>query len=159
VDPRFLGDAGDVVSTSPESVTPGGIWSEWAAKSQACGTPTLVQLCHAGRQSALGNGTRGFFEKTLAPSAVPLNFGPGFLATLLRMIVFGTPREMSVTDIKDVIRMFVDGARAAEKAGFSGVELHGAHGYLISMVSRNIKYKGEITNLSSRSLSLTQSVS
>jgi 2,4-dienoyl-CoA reductase-like NADH-dependent reductase (Old Yellow Enzyme family) len=102
------------------------------ARAQVCGTPTLVQLCHAGRQIALGNGTRGFFEKTLAPSPVPLDFGPGLIAKLIRMLLFGTPREMSVSDIERIVQMFVDGAKVAERAGFSGVELHGAHGYLVS---------------------------
>jgi 2,4-dienoyl-CoA reductase-like NADH-dependent reductase (Old Yellow Enzyme family) len=138
VDARFLGDAGDVVSPAPDTVVAGGIWTEWAARAQVYGTPTLVQLCHAGRQSAVGDGARGFFEKTMAPSPVPLNFGPGLIATLVRKFMFGTPREMSVTDINCVVHMFVDGAKAAERAGFKGVELHGAHGYLISTVMIHI---------------------
>jgi 2,4-dienoyl-CoA reductase-like NADH-dependent reductase (Old Yellow Enzyme family) len=121
-----------VVSPALDDTAVNGIWTEWATKAQVCGTPTLVQLCHAGRQSALGNGTRGFFEKTMAPSAVPLDFGPGLIAKLIRMLLFGTPREMSVTDIERTVQMFVDGAKVAERAGFRGVELHGAHGYLIS---------------------------
>lgn len=56
------------------------MWKEWADATQSYGTPALVQLCHPGRQSPSGAGNRSWFSKTIAPSAVQLNLGPGFLA-------------------------------------------------------------------------------
>jgi 2,4-dienoyl-CoA reductase-like NADH-dependent reductase (Old Yellow Enzyme family) len=91
----------------------------------------MVQLCHPGRQSPLGAGSRNLFARTIAPSAVPLNIGDGLIARFLRTVVFGTPKEMSVADIELVIRQFVDAARLAAESGFAGIELHGAHGYLL----------------------------
>lgn len=90
-----------------------------------------MQLCHPGRQSPLGAGERGLLTSTIAPSPIPLDIGDGILATLVRMLVFPTPREMTVADIETVTRQFVDAARLMADAGFSGIELHGAHGYLI----------------------------
>lgn len=46
--------------------------------------------------------------------------------------MFGTPREMTHTEVIKAIQQFIDGARQAHIAGFKGIELHGAHGYLIA---------------------------
>ena len=70
-------------------------------------------------------------EKNIAPSAVPLNFGPGYMANMFRALLFGTPREMTVGDIDDVVEKFVVAAKVAKEAGFKGVEIHAAHGYLL----------------------------
>jgi 2,4-dienoyl-CoA reductase-like NADH-dependent reductase (Old Yellow Enzyme family) len=45
---------------------------------------------------------------------------------------FDTPREASVAQIEDIIARFGRAAAIAKKAGFSGVQIHGAHGYLVS---------------------------
>ncbi|OAQ99652.1 hypothetical protein LLEC1_04836, partial [Akanthomyces lecanii] len=47
-------------------------------------------------------------------------------------LVFGTPRAMTDFEIEDVVRRFATTARVAEDAGFAGVEIHAAHGYLLS---------------------------
>lgn len=78
-----------------------------------------------------GAGLRGLFEPTIAPSAVPLNLGAGWLDSLISSIAFGMPREMTQPDIERVTRQFVDAARLMADSGFAGIELHGAHGYLI----------------------------
>lgn len=96
------------------------------------GTPTIVQINHPGRQSPLGSGNRGVFAKNLAPSAVPLNFGPGVLPKLITSLVFGTPKEMTQADIDDVIKRFGETARLSAEAGFAGAEIHAAHGYLLA---------------------------
>ncbi|KAL4957427.1 hypothetical protein BDW69DRAFT_156293 [Aspergillus filifer] len=106
-------------------------WRKYAEVSQAHGTPTLVQVCHPGRQSMRFSGRKGLFASTLAPSAIPLNMGDGFIQRWLGWFVFPPPREMTQKDIDAVTRQFVDTARLMSDAGFSGIELHGAHGYLI----------------------------
>ncbi len=79
-----------------------------------------MQINHPGRQmpAALG-------QETLAPSAIALDLG----AQSKR---FPIPREMSEADIADVERRFINTAQLAERADFTGVEIHAAHGYLLS---------------------------
>jgi 2,4-dienoyl-CoA reductase-like NADH-dependent reductase (Old Yellow Enzyme family) len=92
-----------------------------------------VQICHPGRQSFRIAGKRGIFASTIAPSAIPLQMGDGLLDWIISRLAFPAPREMTQQDIDTVTRQFVDTARLMADAGFSGVELHGAHGYLIGM--------------------------
>ena len=78
----------------------------------------IMQINHAGKQSpAVVNKT------PLAPSAVPLVGMDGFI---------NPPRELSADEINGLIQQFVQTAKIAEQAGFSGVQIHAAHGYLIS---------------------------
>ncbi len=46
--------------------------------------------------------------------------------------MFATPRALEVSEIEEIIQRFATGAAIAEKAGFAGVQIHGAHGYLVS---------------------------
>ncbi|KAM3494124.1 hypothetical protein MY3957_002576 [Beauveria namnaoensis] len=107
-------------------------WGRWAAASSERGTPTLVQINHPGRQSTIGAGTKGLFGKSIAPSAIGVHLGPGLVAKAASALVFGTPREMTDFEIDDVVRRFATTAQVAEAAGFAGVEIHAAHGYLLS---------------------------
>ena len=91
-----------------------------------------MQLNHPGRQSPLGAGSRGYFAKSLAPSAVPLQIGPSIAQRFISCLIWGTPKEMTTADIQEVIRQFATAARLAFEAGFAGVELHAAHGYLLT---------------------------
>ena len=72
----------------------------------------IAQLAHAGRQTILGN--------AIAPSAVKDPY------------TGVEPREMTKEDIERVIAAFANAAFRAEKAGFDAVQLHAAHGYLLS---------------------------
>lgn len=110
------------------------LWQKYADTAQQHGTPAIVQIVHPGRQSFRGAGNRGLFEQTIAPSSVPLSLGDGWFQRFAARLVFGVPREMTVQDIERVIRQFVDTARLMADAGFSGIELHGAHGYLIGIL-------------------------
>lgn len=107
-------------------------WKRWALAAQQNGTPTLVQLVHPGRQSMVGGGSRKFTEKTIAPSPIALNIGNGLLERLLRHLLFGSPREMTLQEIQEVIQQFADAAKLAYESGFAGIQIHGAHGYLLS---------------------------
>ena len=81
------------------------------------GAKVLAQIYHSGRQtdSSLTGGVQ-----PIAPSPIP--------CPLMKEM----PREMKTEEIYRMIDKFVEAAQRAKKAGFDGVEVHGAHGYLIS---------------------------
>ncbi|NWE21671.1 NADH:flavin oxidoreductase/NADH oxidase family protein [Pseudomonas sp. P7548] len=93
---------------------------EWADIARAKGVHFWVQLNHPGRQTMANLG-----QQALAPSAVALDLG-GFSK------MFAKPKAMTEDDINDVIQRFATSARLAEQAGFTGVQIHAAHGYLLS---------------------------
>lgn len=107
-------------------------WKVWASACRRHDTPVIVQLNHPGRQSPLGAGHKGWLEKSVAPSAIGLDLGSGLISRAATAIIFGTPREMTHEDIAFVVGRFVDTAVLAAEAGFNGVEIHGAHGYLLA---------------------------
>ncbi|KAH9482397.1 NADH-dependent flavin oxidoreductase iccG [Psilocybe cubensis] len=97
-------------------------------------TLAIMQLNHAGRQSSNFIGGRRLFQAPLAPSAIPLGTSgnPSFATRMLHSLLFQTPNEMTESDIEEVVEGFTRGAVVAQKAGFDGVQLHAAHGYLLS---------------------------
>lgn len=107
-------------------------WKEWVEVGASNGTNMIMQLNHPGRQSQIGAGVKSVFAKSIAPSAVALNLGGGLINRALSAIIFGTPREMTLEDIEHVVTRFALGAKMAADAGFAGVEIHGAHGYLLA---------------------------
>ncbi|KAI0868723.1 NADH:flavin oxidoreductase/NADH oxidase [Hypoxylon argillaceum] len=133
VDQRYLGGPRDIAfSRDVPAEKQLQAWKTWAAACNISNSPTIVQINHPGRQCPAGAGKRGFFEKSVAPSAIPLNFGPGLLPRLLAALAFGTPIAMTKSDIQTVIKGFADTAGLAAEAGFSGAEIHAAHGYLLA---------------------------
>ncbi|HOJ52562.1 MAG TPA: FAD-dependent oxidoreductase [Syntrophales bacterium] len=90
--------------------------SQLARVAHEAGAKIAMQIHHCGRESLylLKAG------RAMAPSAIP-------------SIVFrGTPREMTLEDIKEAIFSFGQAARRAKEAGFDAVEIHCAHGYLLT---------------------------
>jgi 2,4-dienoyl-CoA reductase-like NADH-dependent reductase (Old Yellow Enzyme family) len=83
----------------------------------AAGTPLFLQLAHAGRQTR--SQVTGL--QPVAPSAIRDH-----------MFNEEVPRALKETEIEEIISAFVAGAVRAQAAGFDGVQLHGAHGYLLS---------------------------
>jgi 2,4-dienoyl-CoA reductase-like NADH-dependent reductase (Old Yellow Enzyme family) len=116
VDFRAKNEPGVVVVESERDLAK---LQQWAELGKKYGMVQLIQLSHPGRQCP-----KGLNKETVAPSAVP--FSPALATT------FGTPRELREDEILDIIQRFAISAQICEKAGFEGIQLHGAHGYLIS---------------------------
>ena len=116
VDFRAKNEPGVVVIETERDLEP---LKQWAAIGKKHGMVQLVQLSHPGRQCP-----KGLNKETVAPSAV--TFSPALAMS------FGTPRALREDEILDIIQRFATSAAICEKAGFEGVQLHGAHGYLIS---------------------------
>lgn len=100
-------------------------------------TKIFAQLHHPGRQtpSRLLNG-----HPIVAPSAIPCG------------VIKETPKELTIEEIKALVKKFITGAYIAKTAGFDGVEIHAAHGYLISQFlspytnKRTDEYGGSFEN-------------
>lgn len=116
IDRRALGEPGNVV-IEDEADLP--VLQQWARAATSQGAAIWAQLNHPGKQA-----TKGLNVSNLAPSAVPFRED---MASL-----FETPREATTAEIKDIIQRFGRSAAICKKAGFSGVQIHGAHGYLIN---------------------------
>lgn len=115
VDRRALGEPANVVV---EDDRHRDALAAWAAAAKADGAVAIVQVNHPGRQSP-----RTLSPRPVAPSAVGLKGMVG---------AFATPRALTAEEIQDLVRRYAATARACVEAGFDGVQLHGAHGYLIS---------------------------
>lgn len=122
------------------------------------GGTIIAQLMHAG---ALSQGNR-FTDETLAPSSVQpkgeqMEFyggkGP-----------FSLPKEATTEDIKEVIDGFVESAKRAKEAGFDGVEIHGANGYILDQFltdytnQRTDEYGGSTENRVRLSVEVSKAV-
>lgn len=92
---------------------------KWAAAGTQNDTRLLMQLNHPGKQIP-----KSVVTEPVAPSAVPLS------KELAAM--FNPPRELTAAEIEEIIQRFGNSAKIAEQAGFSGVQIHAAHGYLLS---------------------------
>ncbi len=121
---------GNVMVDARAMTGPGGVVLEndryldrfkaWATAGRARGAQMWMQINHPGRQAPADLG-----QQTVAPSVVAMDLGA-------QSKFFAVPREMTAADIAEVVRRFVVTAALAEKAGFTGVEIHAAHGYLLS---------------------------
>jgi len=92
----------------------------WARAGCENGTHLWMQINHPGKQAPAA-----LNRETVAPSAVPFSD-----PNLKRF--FHVPRALTVDEIADLVRRFGETAALAKEAGFSGVQIHGAHGYLVS---------------------------
>lgn len=95
-------------------------FSAWARACRSHGAQAWMQINHPGRQLMAGLG-----QPALAPSAVALDL-PGLNK------LFAQPRALSEQQIEQLIQRYVATAELAERAGFTGVQIHAAHGYLFS---------------------------
>lgn len=125
-------------------------WKPVTRAVQARGGKIFLQIFHTGR-IALPEFLPEGVTQPVAPSAVPAK---GQNITPEGMKDFVTPRPMTGREIKNTIRDFGDAASNAIEAGFDGVELHAANGYLVQQfLSTNVnlrddRYGGSIRNRS-----------
>lgn len=115
VDATALGETGNVVIEGERDLA---ALRQWSQAAKAGGARVWMQLNHPGRQSP-----RTLSRTPVAPSAIGLTGTGG---------AFARPRALEHEEIEAIIARFVTTARVAEKAGFDGVQIHGAHGYLVS---------------------------
>ncbi|MCC7537436.1 MAG: NADH:flavin oxidoreductase/NADH oxidase family protein [Deltaproteobacteria bacterium] len=115
VDPDGRGEPGNVLVTDRRHLA---MLRRWAQAAQASGTQLWMQINHAGRQAP-----RHLVAEPVAPSAVPMR---GFVGT------FAKPRALRDDEIHAIVTRFATTAAVAKEAGFAGVQIHGAHGYLVS---------------------------
>ncbi len=116
IDRRALGEPGNVVIEDERDLD---TLKAWAQAGQAQGAQLWVQLNHPGRQSP-----KGLNNENVSPSAVPFDKA--------MQAYFDTPRALTNEEIEDLIERFGRAAGVCHKAGFGGVQIHGAHGYLVS---------------------------
>ncbi|MDP2104563.1 MAG: alkene reductase, partial [Desulfobulbaceae bacterium] len=122
-------------------------WRKVTEKIKPTHTPIFLQLWHCGRasHSDFHNG-----ELPVSASAVKLN-GENIHTPFGRKS-YETPRALSVDEIKATVDDFRQAAINAKEAGFSGVEVHGANGYLINQFldsktnQRTDQYGGSLEN-------------
>ena len=112
--------------------------ASWAAAATRNGNQFWAQISHAGRQTQ-----KNVNSHPKAPSAVKLGLPGG---------QFGEPVALTVPEIEDIVRRFAVCAAAVQAAGFTGVQVHAAHGYLLSQFlsprsnQRSDQYGGELAN-------------
>lgn len=115
VDRRALGEPANVVVEDDRDLE---ALAAWAAAAKSEGAVAIVQVNHPGRQSP-----RTLSPRPVAPSAIGLKGMGG---------AFAVPRALTADEIADLVARYAETARVCVAAGFDGVQLHGAHGYLIS---------------------------
>ncbi|RZT04308.1 2,4-dienoyl-CoA reductase [Duganella sp. CF402] len=137
IDRRALTGPGTIALEANAPLAP---FKAWAQAARSNGAQVWMQINHPGRQVMADMGGQAW-----APSAVALDLGK-------HSKLFAQPVAMSAENIAEVIQRFADTAHAAEQAGFNGVQIHAAHGYLISQFlspltnRRNDEWGGSLTN-------------
>ncbi|MBL4684358.1 MAG: NADH:flavin oxidoreductase/NADH oxidase family protein [Nannocystaceae bacterium] len=123
VDPGGRTESHNVVLTRDH----GEPLAAWARAAKAHGSALFMQLSHAGRQTG-----RTVTWSPVAPSAVKADREGG---------LFSKPRPLTEGEIEVLVQRFAGAAVVAQAAGFDGVQIHGAHGYLVS------QFLSPLTNL------------
>jgi len=117
IDRKALGEPNNVVVENDEHIQ---LLQQWAASVQSTKVHLWAQINHPGRQ-AFAN----INKQVVAPSAIPLKVkGAGKL--------FKTPKALTEKEIINIIDRYGNTAQILKAAGFTGVQIHGAHGYLVS---------------------------
>ena len=138
IDRDHLERPGNVVVDAEPDASTGAALRAWAEAGTRAGNHFWAQISHAGRQCQ-----KIINPHPKAPSAVKLGLPGG---------QFGEPVAMTAEDIAGVVTGFARCARVLKEAGFTGVQLHSAHGYLLSQFlsprsnQRNDQWGGSLEN-------------
>lgn len=136
VDHRHLGEPGNVSIEDEHHLEALRAWAQAGTRN---GTHLWMQINHPGKQSP-----KMIAKAPVAPSAIPVKGDLGKF--------FNPPRELSIEEVQSIADRFVRTAVVAKKAGFTGVEIHGAHGYLLNQFlspadnKRTDSYGGSLEN-------------
>src|SRR4030081_1577529 len=118
-------------------------WREVVDAVHAKGGVIFLQLWHVGRVSHSSFQPGGLLP--VAPSAVPISADFKTATADGRVVPYDTPRALETSEIPGVIDAYRQAAKNALEAGFDGVEVHGANGYLIEQFlqsSSNLRSDG-----------------
>lgn len=116
IDRQQVAEPGNVVLDDASDID---AFRRWTAAGTVAGNEFWAQLNHPGKQiPSFVN------SKPVAPSVVPL--GSGIEKA------FKPPRALTDSEITALVQRFADAAKQAKEVGFTGVQIHGAHGYLVS---------------------------
>jgi 2,4-dienoyl-CoA reductase-like NADH-dependent reductase (Old Yellow Enzyme family) len=118
IDRRYMERPGNVAIDGPQSPEALAALRAYAEAGTRNGTQLWMQISHAGRQTPIT-----VSRQPVAPSDKALGLPGGN---------FGKPRALTEPEILDIIERFAHAATVARETGFSGVQLHAAHGYLLS---------------------------
>jgi len=137
VDSMALGEARNVVVEDYKHFE---LLKEWAKSVEGTVVHLWPQINHPGRQAFAA-----INRKTVGPSAISLNMGSGYK-------MFKVPTALTEEAIWDIIKRYGTTAKIMKEAGFTGCQIHGAHGYLVSQFlssNSNIRkdqWGGSLTN-------------
>jgi N-ethylmaleimide reductase len=165
----IVAEASPVMTTGRGNPATPGIYSDEQVKGwrgvvdavHAKGGLIFLQIWHVGRVSHSSFQPGGALP--VAPSAVAIT-GNGMLAMTAdgKVVPYETPRALETGEVKQIVEAFRQAAANAMKAGFDGVEIHGANGYLIEQFLqshtnlRTDRYGGAIENRARLLLEITQ---
>ena len=165
----IIAEASPVMVTGRGNPATPGIYSDeqirgWRGVVDAVhakGGVIFLQLWHVGRVSHSSFQPGGALP--VAPSAVPIT-GNGMMAMTAdgKMVPYETPRALETGEVKEIVEAFRQAAGNAMKAGFDGVEIHGANGYLLEQFLqshtnlRTDQYGGSIENRARLLMEITQ---
>lgn len=146
---------------TPGVFTPAQVagWKKVTDAVHAAGGRIFVQLWHVGRISHTSYQPDGRLPE--APSAIKPK---GQIFTGTAMADYETPRALELSEIPGIIAEFEHGAKCAKEAGFDGVEIHNANGYLLDQFlrdgtnQRTDNYGGSIANRARLTLEVTEAV-
>ncbi|MEO1311916.1 MAG: NADH:flavin oxidoreductase, partial [Pseudomonadota bacterium] len=124
VDRRYLERPGNVAVDGPQDEAAIAALRSWAMAAKAGGALLVGQVSHAGRQTP-----SIVTKEPVGPSAVKVKL-PGGL--------YGTPRALSGNEVEEIVRRFARTSKTLVEAGFDGVQIHAAHGYLVQELRNEI---------------------
>jgi 2,4-dienoyl-CoA reductase-like NADH-dependent reductase (Old Yellow Enzyme family) len=118
VDRKYPERPGNVCIAEPQSPASLAALRNFAKAAQLDGTLCIAQLSHGGRQTNVMVNL-----KSVAPSAIKVN---------MLGVPMSEPRALTLSEIDDVVQRFAYAAGVCKEAGFAGIQVHAAHGYLLS---------------------------